>query len=161
MRINKNTLFNIFILFISSYVSYVFINASLSKIADPISFSNSISAYEIMPYWSVNLIALFFHWLELICGISLLVFMIIRVLRWNVLSEKEHPLFEVSVNIIMLMLVWFIIILSIAAFRGLDIDCGCGTGEKVLPSERLIEDIVLFIMIIFIKYRMEIGVKFE
>ena len=156
MRINKNTLFDIFVLFLSTYVSYIFIDASLSKIADPMAFSNSIDAYEIMPFWTVNLIALFFPWIELICGTVLLVFAIIRIF-----NNKEHPLLRVSINMILLMLIWFIIILTIAILRGLDIDCGCGIGEKVLPMERLIEDIVLFIMIIFIKYRTKIGVKFE
>lgn len=154
MRINKNTLFDIFIVFLATYVSYVFINASLSKIIDPMVFSNSIDAYEIMPFWSVNLIALFFPWIELICGTSLLVFVILRIF-----NNKEHPFLRVSINMILLMLIWFIIILAIAIFRGLDIDCGCGIGEQVLPMERLIEDIILFIMIIFIKYRTKIGIK--
>ena len=60
------------------------------------------------------------------------------------------------------MLLWFVFILSIAVYKGLDIDCGCGISEdKTTPMQRLIEDIYLLLITFFIKFRIKILSFFE
>tara|TARA_B110000014_G_C20018193_1_gene528154 strand:+ start:113 stop:580 length:468 start_codon:yes stop_codon:yes gene_type:complete len=139
------------ILFLSMcYLGYVFISASLDKIMDPVSFSKSINNYEITPYWINNLVALILPWIELICGFL----MIISIIG---LYSNRLNFVDIANNLIILMLLWFVFILSIAIFRGLDIDCGCGLNEdKTLPIDRLIKDIYLLIMSIIIKFRVRI-----
>ena len=139
------------ILFLSMcYLGYVFISASLDKIIDPVSFSKSINNYEITPYWINNLVALILPWIELICGFL----MIISIIG---LRSNRLNFIDIANNLIILMLLWFVFILSIAIFRGLDIDCGCGLSEdKTLPTDRLIKDIYLLIMSIIIKFRVRI-----
>ena len=131
-------------------LGYVFISASLDKIIDPVSFSKSINNYEITPYWINNLVALILPWIELICGFL----MFISIIG---LFSNRFNFIDIANNLIILMLLWFIFILSIAIFRGLDIDCGCGLSEdKTLPMDRLIKDIYLLIMSIIIKFRVGI-----
>lgn len=143
-------LFNLFLFAAISYIGWIFISASLDKIVDPSSFSKSISNYEITPYWINNLLALFLPWVELICGILMFVGL-------YYFFKNKSKLIDIPNNIIILMLLWFIFILSVAVYRNLDIDCGCGISDNNLtPFERLIEDIYLLITSIIIKFRLRI-----
>jgi len=146
------------IIFLSVYyLSLTFVAASLDKIIDPLSFSKLIFNYDITPYWINNLVALILPWLELICGLILF----FGIFFNNNTSKNDKNIFfqyeEVANNIIILMLIWFIFILTIATARGLDIDCGCGLSEtKTLPIIRLKEDIYLLILSFIIKFRFKI-----
>ena len=53
-------------------LAVVFIYASIDKIIDPLSFSNTIDNYHISPYELNNIAALIIPWIELIIGICLL-----------------------------------------------------------------------------------------
>ena len=141
----KKLLFNFCLFLCVYYLGLTFIAASLDKIIDPYSFSESITNYEITPYWISNFVALVLPWLEFICGL-LLIISPLKILR-------NFGLFDLSNNLIILMLLWFIFILTIASLKGLDIDCGCGLAEKTTPFDRLIEDIALLIAGFIIKFR--------
>ena len=93
----------------------MFIYASYSKILDPAAFSKNIHNFHITDnfVWVENLVALILPWLELIVG----VFLIFGVFL------------EGTTSITIGMLVFFIIILSQAVFRGIDVHCGCFTTE--------------------------------
>ena len=146
-------LFNFCLFLCVYYLGITFIAASLDKIVDPYSFSDSIRDYEITPYWINNLVAIFLPWLELICGLLLF-------LSFFKIFNK-FGLFDISNNLIIIMLIWFIFMLTIAWLRGLDIDCGCGLVEKTTPFDRLIEDIALLIASFVIKFRDKIRFFFN
>ena len=146
----RKIFFNLILFLLAYYLGFTFISASLDKIADPYTFSNDILNYEIIPYWIVNLSALFLPWIELVCGLLLLFAILLNIVK----NIDTANYIDSSNNIIILMLFWFILILSVAHFRGLDIDCGCGLGEsKTLPLDRLKEDIYLLIIAFIIKFR--------
>ena len=157
-KINNMTLrnlFNLFLFILVTYLGWVFISASYDKIIDPISFSKSINNYEITPYWINNLVALFLPWLELICGL-LMFFGLYKLFR------HSSNFIDIPNNIIIAMLLWFIFILIVAVYRGLDIDCGCGISEdKTKPIDRLITDIYLLIITIIVKFRLRIIKLFK
>ncbi|MFL2988689.1 MAG: MauE/DoxX family redox-associated membrane protein [Candidatus Neomarinimicrobiota bacterium] len=147
--------FNILLSFSSIYIAYIFIFASLDKIVNPANFAKDISNYEITPYWMNNLVALTLPWIELICGILIVVGLFLFI-------YKKSNFIDIPNNIIILMLLWFVFILSIAVYKGLDIDCGCGISEdKTTPMQRLIEDIYLLLITFFIKFRIKILSFFE
>jgi len=146
-------LFNVCLFLCIYYLSFTFIAASLDKISNPYEFSESITNYEITPYWINNLVALILPWIELICGL-LLIISSFKILR-------KFGLFDISNNLIILMLLWFVFILSIASLKGLDIDCGCGLAEKTTPFDRLKEDIALLIAAFIIKFRHSIRFFFK
>jgi len=154
-KIMYKKVFNIILSISSIYIAYTFIFASLDKIANPASFAKDISNYEITPYWTNNLVALTLPWVELICGILIIVGLFLFI-------NKKSNFIDVPNNIIILMLLWFVFILSIAVYKGLDIDCGCGISEdKTTPMQRLIEDIYLLLITFFIKFRIKILSFFE
>lgn len=108
----------------------LFIYASLDKIAHPESFSKIILNYKILPLVFVNALAIFLPWIELLTGFLLIVD------KWV----------KSSLLIYTTLLVIFIIALSQALLRGLDISCGC---FSVAPSStstvwlRIVLDIVM------------------
>jgi hypothetical protein len=146
-------LFNSCLFLCIYYLSFTFIAASLDKISNPYEFSESITNYKITPYWISNFVALTLPWIELICGL-LLIISSLSILR-------RFGLLDISNNLIILMLLWFVFILAIASLKGLEIDCGCGLAEKTTPFDRLKEDIALLIAAFIIKFRDRIRIFFK
>ena len=116
----------------------VFIYASLDKISNPSDFSDLIDNFHISPVLLSNIVALILPWVELLCGLCLIFGCMVR--GANVL--------------IFAMLLFFIMILSQAVYRGIDTHCGCFKVAEVLePSDfkknllkRIVEDIILLSM---------------
>ncbi len=106
----------------------VFIYASLDKIANPAGFALAIGHYRMLPYLLISLLAAVLPWLELVCGIALI------IKRW----VGGASLLIVLMNAV------FIIAITTALMRGLDISCGCfstaGAGSRI-GLMRLAEDI--------------------
>ena len=125
----------------------IFIYASYDKILNPAAFSKNIHNYHITDnlIWVENLVALILPWLELIVG----VFLIFGVFL------------EGSTSITIGLYIFFIIILSQAVFRGIDVHCGCfkteaDAGVTDLRMElimRIGQDFVLLAMAFVIKYK--------
>jgi len=114
----------------------IFIYAAILKIADPVAFAGSVAAYRILPYFANYLVAAVLPFLELICGCLL-------VTGYRV---RTGTLIVLAMNLV------FIVALTSALARGLDIDCGCFKqgGEKTSPWVALGRDLVLLAMTIFV-----------
>ncbi len=136
----NNILKNKFLLFaIRFFLGFIFIFAAVTKVADPVGFSQSIYNYKLMPDFIINFLAIAIPWIELVAGI-LLVFGI---------TVKENS------AILTGLLVVFIIAVAISLARGLDIDCGCfGTvdGSKVGIMKILENTGLLILGLILIKF---------
>lgn len=90
-------------------VGVTFIYASFYKIIDPGAFAKSIWYYHLVPGDLINLIALILPWVELLCGISLIL----------------GVLYKGTVVLVNVLVVIFILALSTTIIRGIDIGCGC------------------------------------
>jgi uncharacterized membrane protein YphA (DoxX/SURF4 family) len=86
-----------------------FVAAALPKIVDPPSFAHMVYNYRIMPGGVINLMALVMPWIELLCGLALILGI------WTAAAR----------SIIAAMLLTFIAAISINLARGNAIDCGC------------------------------------
>jgi putative oxidoreductase len=128
------------ILFIVRLVlAAIFIYAGVLKIADPAHFTQEIDNYQMLPYLLVTLLAVILPWVEVMCGI-LLIFG-----KWL----RGASLILMAMNIV------FIIAISAALLRGLDISCGCfgaGASEKV-GIRKIVEDIIFLAGAAFVFYR--------
>ena len=91
------------------YLGVLFLYASISKINNPVDFAEAIANYQIVPYLAVNSLSVILPWMELICGIFLVVGF----------RSKSASLF------ISLMLISFILAAVITLMRGISIGCGC------------------------------------
>lgn len=90
-------------------IGAIFVYASFYKIIDPGQFAKSIWFYHIVPGNLINFMALVLPWLELMCGVGLIMGMLYRG----------------SILLANLMTVIFIVALGYTIAAGLDIDCGC------------------------------------
>lgn len=126
------------ILAIRIFIAFIFIFSGAEKIANPSAFSDSITNYKIFPLFSVNFIAIFIPWLELITGVLLLFGIWI----------KENAL------IINTLLCIFILLVAIAVFRGLDINCGCfGTKYAQKVGFLKIGENILLMFVTYLLYK--------
>lgn len=121
-------------------VAIIFIFAGITKLSHPDAFARAIDNYRILPYLPVTLLAIVLPWLEIFGGMFLIIG------KW-----------QRGAALTLLMLTFmFLIAISSAMLRGLDISCGCFStsmeGTKI-GYTRLIEDIVLFCAMLFINFR--------
>ena len=122
-------------------VAAIFIFAGITKVLNPENFAKDIDNYRMLPYLLVTMMAIILPWLEILCGI----FLIIR--KW----EKGAAL------TLLVLTLMFLIAMSSAIFRGLDITCGCfamtAEGTKV-GYTRLVQDSILFMIILLLNFRL-------
>jgi len=129
----------------------VFIFASYHKILDPASFSDNIHNFHLTPASVENIAGLVIPWLELILG----VFLIFGVFL------------EGSTSLTIGLYIFFIIILSQAVIRGIDVHCGCfkteaGAGVADLKMgliKRIGEDFLLLGMAVIYKLKNKITLS--
>ena len=120
-----------FLLALRLLLGVVFIYASIDKIAKPEGFAQAIYNYRMMPHVAINLMAIVMPWLELICGILIVIGIFVRG----------------SALLIGFMLLVFVIAISFALVRGLDISCGCFRveGGHALAADLLVRDVLMLI----------------
>jgi uncharacterized membrane protein YphA (DoxX/SURF4 family) len=108
-------------------VGVIFIFASIDKIASPAYFAGTILNYQLLPESMINLVAIILPWLELICGLLLILGI------WH----------QASAVILSTLMLVFILAIGSVIIRGLDIECGCfGTGSSANWS-RIVEDLFI------------------
>ncbi|MDF1592627.1 MAG: DoxX family membrane protein [Desulfobacterales bacterium] len=123
----------------------VFIYASYHKIMEPAQFAKVIYGYYLFPALTINLIAIVLPFLELFCGLALVL--------------GIYP--RSAALVINFLLISFIAALSINLIRGQAFDCGCFSvgdrGYTYSVWETLIRDIVFFgfglVVIFFSRHR--------
>lgn len=123
-----------FVLAIRLVLGVVFIWAAVHKIAYPADFAKDIYNYRMLPSTFINFMALTLPWLEIICGVLIILGIFTRG----------------SALLIGFMLFIFIIAISFALVRGLDISCGCfssGAGDAGhgVAIDLLVRDILMFL----------------
>lgn len=109
----------------------LFIWASFNKLLDPQGFAEIIDNYKLLPPQLVNLPAIVFPWIELVCGVLLIIGFFHRG----------------SVLIINCLLIFFMAALGHALYHGLDIRCGCFTlspdADKIAAIDLIIDGVLL------------------
>ncbi len=86
-----------------------FVVAALPKLSDPPSFAHMVYNYRLLPGPLVNLFALVVPWLELLCGVALLLGV------WS----------RTGAAVIGVLLLLFLAAISVNLLRGNAIECGC------------------------------------
>ncbi len=118
-------------------IGVVFIYASVGKIAAPAQFARIVYNYHLLPGDLINLMAIIMPWVELICGISV----ILGIYK------------EGGILIIGLLLCVFAVSIGINLFRGVDLECGCFTVSSRAKSntlELLLRDVGYMIMVAYL-----------
>lgn len=114
------------------FIGVVFIYAAYYKITDPYTFAKSIWYYHLVPGDGINLMALILPWVELLCGLALILGLF----------------YNGAVVLVNLMMVMFILALGSTIVRGIDIECGCfkaSTASGDAAWESLALDLFLIV----------------
>ncbi len=118
------------LLLVRVVVGFLFIAASIDKIASPDTFAAAIGNYRLLPSALIVPAATILPWMELLCGIGLV--------------SGFHT--RGSALLISCMLAVFTLAVLTALFRGLDISCGCFTldpGVRHVGWSKIIENLLL------------------
>ncbi len=99
------------------YMAWIFLQAGLGKIPDPVLFAENVAVYRVIPYLAINLVAVVLPWLELICAFYL--FFGLRI--------------KATAAILSGLLFMFTLFVIINIFRGVSMNCGCfdTVGEPI------------------------------
>ena len=122
----------------------ILIYASLDKIVHPAEFAKAIGNYNVLPFGLENLLGIVLPILELLVGICLVLGIML----------------DGSAIIAAGMMIVFIIALSQAMIRGIDINCGCfkvtvENGGHQVGIRRIIEDFLFLGMSLMVLSRGE------
>ncbi len=97
-------------------LAVVFIWSGWVKFREPLQFAVAITGYRVVPDQYAFPIATYFPWVEIALGLIILIGFKIR---WSSVAAAALMLF-------------FIVLLSITLYRGIDTNCGCfGFGDKI------------------------------
>src|SRR5579864_6794396 len=111
----------------------VFVYAGAVKAFDPVQFGLDIDNFKILPWFVSVRLAFFLPWLEILCGVAL----VLRVL------------YRGGLSILILAVLVFIGATVAAKLRGLDITCGCfgHTSQHWSFGQHMAIDLAIFIAI--------------
>ena len=138
----KNDLKNMLVLICRIFLGFLFIYASLEKILQPEEFAKQVGYYKALPFGLENLLAILLPWTELIVGICLLAGLLV----------DGAALLSIIMNLV------FILAISQAMIRGIDITCGCfkvSADSENLGLHTIIRDIIFLIMSFVVLNRQE------
>jgi len=107
----------------------LFVAASLHKIAGPLEFAGIVHNYKILPGALVNLTAIVMPWLELLCGLLL------------ILGRMR----QASAALVLGLTAIFTLAIGFNLARGIDFDCGCFGSGHTPPWQILLRDAGLFL----------------
>ncbi len=91
------------------YIGILFIYASMTKVSYPAEFAEALASYQLVPYWALNFVAVYLPWLELTCGLFLIIGLSTRA----------------ASSILASLLVFFALGQTVNLYRDIPISCGC------------------------------------
>jgi len=116
-------------------VGWIFIYAAVGKIANPVDFAEDIKNYQLLPHFLINIAALTMPWIEIICGIFLIVGFRLRANAFIAAG----------------MLVVFNVAVLYAMSLGLNIDCGCFSERATMVGwTKLGENLLTIILALYV-----------
>ena len=100
------------------YLAGLFLWAAHDKVWEPAAFALDMAKYDLLPLWAINAASVSMAWLELTCGVFLLLGVMHRAAAFWVGS----------------MLALFTGLMIYAGFTGAGFDCGCFPGQESHPA---------------------------
>jgi uncharacterized membrane protein YphA (DoxX/SURF4 family) len=100
------------------FLAGVFLYSGYVKVQSTLQFAATITSYKLAPVSLVLPLAKYLPWVEIALGVLLLVGWKIRYVSYATIG----------------ILAFFIGVLTLTWFRGIDAECGCfGSGERITP----------------------------
>jgi uncharacterized membrane protein YphA (DoxX/SURF4 family) len=123
----------------------IFLYSGYVKWQSPLQFAADLTAYKALPDALIDPISQYFPWVEMILGALLLIGW---KMRWWGRAASA-------------LMVFFIVLLTVTYFRGIDANCGCfGTGDKISPLTML-RDSAFLLPALFLAFEHRIRRRFQ
>lgn len=122
MRTRSSKIWSLLYFLVRTSLGLVFVWASWDKILYPDRFATIIANYDLLPSATINLAALVLPWIELVCGVLLLV----------------GRMVPGAVFVVNTLLFVFILATGFNLYRGLDVNCGCFSVAPDAGGETLL-----------------------
>jgi uncharacterized membrane protein YphA (DoxX/SURF4 family) len=138
---------NMMVMICRIFLGFMFIYASLDKIANPEEFAKQIGYYKVLPFGIENILGIILPWTELIVGVCLIAGLLV----------------DGAALLSIIMMLVFILAISQAMLRGIDITCGCfkvSADSDKLGLDTIIRDIIFFVMSMIVLNRQERKFEF-
>jgi putative oxidoreductase len=100
------------------YIGFVFLYACWHKILHPEVFAMDVATYQILPLYLVNLMAIVLPWIELVCGVLI-------VIGWRTRAASL---------LIAGMMAVFLAAIIMALAKGLEMSCGCFASQSMVED---------------------------
>ena len=114
----------------------IFLYSGYVKLRSPLEFAAAVAGYQLLPAGAIYPAARYFPYLEIALGLLLLVGW--RLRYWGVAASA--------------LILFFIAIMALTHFRGIEADCGCfGAGEKI-SGLTLARDSLLLVPALFLAW---------
>jgi len=126
-------------LIVRLFVGGLFIYAAIDKIIYPDQFARIVYNYHLLPGELVNLTALVLPWVEMICGVFLII------------GFNKNG----SALLLNILTVVFIFAIGINVYRGVSLECGCftvGSNARGDALDLLYRDIGLLALTLYIYF---------
>ena len=108
-----------FFLVVRLTLGAIFLVSGVWKIPNAMEFAHNVAGYQMLPHWANITVAAALPWIEAFCGILLIAGYRIRACSF-------------FTTVLML---FFMVAMASAVFRGLEIDCGCfQPGKSLTPT---------------------------
>ena len=112
----------------------IFLYSGYVKLQSPLQFAVALTGYQLLPASLIFPVAKYFPWLEIALGLLLLIGWKMRF--WGIAASA--------------LILFFITIITITYFRGIEADCGCfGSGEKI-SAFTIVRDSLFFLPALFL-----------
>jgi putative oxidoreductase len=119
-------------------IAAMFIYAGVTKAVTPLRFATDIANFHLLPWMLTMPLALYLPWLEMGCGVALLL--------WRLDRGALLLLFGLTSI--------FVVALVSARIRGIDISCGCfghGTRDLSFTSHLVLDLGILTILLLLLR----------
>ena len=135
----KDFLSNRFLQLILRFIiGAIFIYASVNKLFHAEEFAKAIKNYELLPFTTINFLAIVMPYIEFFTGLLLII---------GIFKKGSSGIVVISLTV-------FLFALISAYARGLDINCGCfsldSTGSKSEILVRIFQDLILLVMSVIV-----------
>ena len=116
----------------------LFIYSGYIKVESPLKFEAVLHLYELFPNEYVRIIAQYFPWFEIALGLLLLI-----GFRWKI---------RYVAGVATALLLFFIAILAITYFRGIEADCGCFGFDDPISPKTIARDSLMLIPALYLLF---------
>ena len=127
------------------FITFVFIYSGYIKLREPLQFAVALTGYRLIPDQFIFPIATYFPWVEILLGVGILI-------GWKI------RYFAAGASALLL---FFISILAVTYFRGIEASCGCFSFDDPITPLTILRDGMIILPAAYLLLESTIRARFS